>query len=240
MTHHVEDSKFALHNRKEIVFILEDMVKHRTPINLDAAEGMSLVTSVLGVNAESNRVYMDVSSDAYINEQIADSQHVNFATQTGVKVRWHSTHLQWVALQDGEAFSMLIPSVVERIQRREYFRLSTPQGAQALICKIPTETEVIEIPLFDMSVGGIGVSIKGALPEVFMQGAILEGCSVEFPVIGIVPMSLRVCGIWSSIKTKSGEQMHRVGLEFVELSRGAANVIQRYMIQLEAERISLT
>ena len=63
---------------------------------------------------------------------------------------------------------------------------------------------------------------------------------MELPVIGVVPMNLRVRGIWTSMKTKSGEQMHRLGLEFEDLSRGASNVIQRYMIQLEAERISLS
>jgi hypothetical protein len=49
-----------------------------------------------------------------------------------------------------------------------------------------------------------------------------------------------VCGIWSSVKTKSGDQVHHIGLEFVNLSRGASNVVQRYMIQLESERISLS
>ncbi|HLP99466.1 MAG TPA: flagellar regulator YcgR PilZN domain-containing protein [Sideroxyarcus sp.] len=241
MTHHQEDSQFAVHNRKEVVFILEDIAKHRVPINLDTREGAYLVTSVLGVNAEANQVYLDISGDPQVNQRIVDSKYISFVTQTGVKVRWHSTHLHLIPMMDGsDAFVMLIPSMVERIQRREYFRLGTPQGANALICKIPTEAGVIEAPLADMSVGGIGITLKGALNEIFSQGAVLEGCSVEFPVIGVIPMNLRVCGTWSSTQTKSGEQMHRIGLEFVNLSRGAGNVIQRYMIQLEAEKISLT
>jgi c-di-GMP-binding flagellar brake protein YcgR len=134
---------------------------------------------------------------------------------------------------------MFVPAVIERVQRREYFRLSTPQGSHALICKIPTETCDMEVTIVDISVGGIGISIRGEPPEMFSQGALLEGCSITLPSIGAVPTNLRVRGIWTSITTKSGGQMSRIGLEFEGLSRGAANVIQRLIIQLEAENISL-
>lgn len=239
MTHHVDDSPFALHNRLEIVFVLEELAKHRIAINLDTAEGVGLVTSVLGVSSEGNHVYMDISADEQLNEKITNSRHVSFVTQTGVKVRWHSSHLHLVELQDGDAFSMLVPSVIERVQRREYFRLNTPQGSNALTCKIPTETGVMETTIVDISVGGIGISVRGVPHEMFSQGALLQGCSITLPVIGAVPTNLRVRGIWTSIQTKSGEQMCRIGLEFDGLSRGAANVIQRLIIQLEAEKISL-
>jgi c-di-GMP-binding flagellar brake protein YcgR len=242
MTHLQSDnSEFSIHNRKEIVHILEDLVKHRIALNLSADEGTHLVTALLGVNADANQVYLDNSSDEHLNQQITASQYISFSTQTGVKVRWHSTHLRQIAMMDGgDAFVMQIPAAIERIQRREYFRLNTPQGSRALICKIPAGDEILEVNIIDMSVGGLGISLRGERNEIFSQGAILEGCSVHFPVVGIVPVKLRVCGMWGSNATKSGEQIHRIGLEFVELGRGAGNVIQRYLIQLEAEKISLT
>ena len=239
MTHRVEDSPYALHNRKEIVFVLEELAKHRVAIILDTAEGVGLVTAVLGVSSEGNHVYMDISSDEQLNERITNSKHISFVTQTGVKVSWHSSHLHLVELQDGDAFSMLVPSVIERIQRREYFRLNTPQGNNALLCKIPAATGIMEATIVDISVGGIGISIRGEPHEMFSRGALLEGCSVTLPAIGEVPTNLRVRGIWTSIQTKSGEKVCRIGLEFEGLSRGAANVIQRLIIQLEAEKISL-
>lgn len=239
MTHRVEDSPFAIHNRKEIVFHLEDIANNRTLINLETSEGVSLVTSLLGVSSEANYVYVDISPDERINERIVDSKHISFATQTGIKVCWYSSHLHLVTLADGDAFSMLVPAVIERIQRREYFRLSTPQGSKALVCKIPTKNSIFEATIVDMSAGGIGLSVRGVPDECITQGAILEGCSVEFPIVGVVKMDLRVCGMWKSTMTKSGEQMHQIGMQFVNLSRSAENVIQRYMMQLQSERISL-
>ena len=239
MTHHVDDSPFAIHNRKEIVFHLEDMAKHRIAINLDTSEGTSLVTSVLGVSSEANHVYMDISPDERINNKIVKSKHVTLSTQGGVKVRWRSSDLLLESLPDGDAFLMPLPAVVERIQRRNYFRLNTPQGSKTLHCKIPLASGFFDATIVDMSVGGIGILIKGNPPSIISQGAILEGCSVAFPGGGIIPLTLKVFGVWASHQAKGAEQRHHVGLAFEKLSGGASNVIQRYMVQLEVERMGL-
>lgn len=240
MTHSIEDSPFAIHSHKEITFLLEGLAKQKTLVTLETQENVVLVTTVLYVSGDEKYVCVDASVDDSVNARLADSKHISFVTQSDIKVRWYSTHLQLVTMPDGKyAFSMHVPSVVERIQRREYFRLDTPQGKNALICKIPTENEIIEVPLCNMGVGGICVTVKGELPAIFVQGEILEGCSIEFPEIGRVPISLRMRGQWSTIKTLSGEEFHRLGLQFCNLSRGASNVIQRYMVQLEAAQISL-
>ncbi len=237
--HSKNDSPFAIYNPKEIVHILNELAKHRIVINLDAGAGIGLVTTVLYVSGDRKYVCIDVSKHDEINQKIIDSKHVSFTTQTDIKVRWQAGDLQLVSMADGLAFSMRVPEVIERVQRREFFRLYTPQGSKALICHIQTGDEVLEVTLVDMSIGGVGITYRGVQNEVFVQGAVLEGCSIDFPEIGRVPVSLRVCGIWSLTQTKSGGLVHRIGLQFVDLSRGAGNVVQRYMIQLEAEKISL-
>lgn len=240
MSSKVENSDYAIYNRKEIIFILEDLAKHRIAITLNSSDGVSFLTSVLEVNADEDYVYLDISPDERINQKVLQSKSVIFSTQGGVRVRWHAANLELVALADGDALSMEIPEAVERIQRREYFRLNTPQGGKALICKMPFENGFYEASLVDMSVGGIGLSIKGTPPPFISQGAVLTGCSIDFPGIGPVPLTLRVFGLWASVKTKSGEQTHHVGLAFEKLSGSASNVVQRYMIQLEIERINFT
>lgn len=241
MTHPVEDPQFAIYNHKEIVFILEGLVKSRTHLSLDAQGGVGIVSAVLAVSTNGNYIYLDISGNEETDDKILASKLVKFSTQSGVKVRWRSSGLKLVALPDGNAFEMATPEVVERIQRREYFRLHTPQGGKALVCQFPTdEDECYEATIVDMSVGGIGVSVRGTPPhEIFEKNTIIEGCRVEFPVVGIVPMTLKICSIRPSSVTKSGEQMYHIGMEFQNLSRGGSNVVQRYMIQLESERISV-
>ncbi len=242
MTQSIENSQFAIHNRKEIVFVLEDLIKHRTTITLDAGGNVGLVTAVLAISANNEYIYLDVSTDEVINDKILASKHIKFSTQSGVKIRWHTTELRYVELRDGTAFEMPTPVMIERIQRREYFRLHTPQGNGGLVCNIPVgESEgQYNAAVLDMSVGGIGVSVRGEPPAFLFHGALLVNCSVNFPVAGKVSFNLKICGIIPYAKTKSGEQLYHFGMEFVDLSRSASNVVQRYMVQLESERISLS
>ena len=240
MTLRQENSPFALHNRKEIVFILDDLAKHHTAINLDTLEGVGLVTSVLDVDSNEGEVYLDISPDEKINEEILNGKQVSFATQTGIKVRWHATRMRLVSLSDGDAFAMDIPASIERIQRREYFRMSSLMGSKALKCKIPFGAGFIELPIVDISVGGIGISHRGTPHEIFTMNELLEGCNIEFPSVGPLFVRLRVCGVWTKSQTKSGEQIHHIGLEFLGLNRATESIIQRYMVQLERERISLS
>lgn len=238
MTHSAEDSDFTIRNRKEIIFILDDLAKQRPALTLTAKDGTSTLTAVLGVDVDDNCVYFDIGPSEKTNEHILNSEDLRFSTQTGVRVRWHAAGITLVELQDGMAFSIEIPEEIVRIQRREYFRLSTPRGDKGLICKIQLgETGVMNVPVVDMSVGGVGLSLRGEIPPAFQKGSVLQGCSIEFPAVGAVSFSLKVCGIFSSNKTASGEQVHHLGTEFVSLGRGASNVVQRYMIQLESERI---
>jgi len=237
MTQREENPEFTKYNRKEIVSILEDMVRQHMPLNIQTAEGISVLSSVLEVDSEDDTIYLDISPDDRINDRIVASKQVTFFTNGGVEIRWNTSNLQKVTLTDGDAFFMPIPKSIERIQRREYFRLNTPQGSKALFCKIQTDKEVFNAPLADMSVGGIGLSIKGEPPSIISQGAVLEKCSIDFPGVGIIPLSLKVFGLWPTSKTKSGEQMYHVGLEFVKLTGKASSVVQRYMVQLELERI---
>lgn len=232
-----EHPDFIIHNRKEMASILGGLVKSRAAINLDTQCGASMVTKVLKVSDEENYIHLDISPDNAINDQIIRSNHVNFSTQNGIIVRWHSTHMHRVPLPDGDALSNAFPSAIERIQRRESFRLKIPQGKDALICKIPVDNDIIEATIIDMSTGGVGISIKGALPDSFSQGGQFSGCGIEFPGIGNVPVGVRICRIWEASNTKSSEQVTCLGMEFVNLSRGAGNVIQRHLNELQVKSL---
>ena len=238
MAHHIDDSEYSLHHRREIISILEGLKKDRVAIRLSTSHGEEFITSVLDVSSEKNHVYLDVSADEKVNSKVTGSKHVTFTTQTGVSVRWHSTHVSLIELTDGNALSILVPAVVQRIQRREYFRLPLPQGRNGLVCKITFPEEILEAPVKDMSLGGIGIVLKDAHHPAFSQGAILERCSIEFPDVGIVHFKLRVCGMRVFQKTRGGDNLYHIGMEFTDLSRGANNVIQRYMVQMECAQIA--
>jgi hypothetical protein len=101
MTHSIDDSPFAIHSHKEITFILDGLAKQKTSITLDTHDGVVLVTSVLYVSGDGKYVCIDAGADDSVNARIVDSKQVSFVTQSDIKVRWYSTHLQFVTMPDG-------------------------------------------------------------------------------------------------------------------------------------------
>ncbi len=235
MTHHADDSKYSIHHRKEIISIFETLRKERAAIRLATSSAGEITTSIIKASDEGNYVYLDVTADEKLNSRVADSKHITFTTEIGVKVKWHSYHIQLISLQDGTAFSIRVPAVVQRIQRREHFRVPIPQGKNGLICKILLLEEMLEVPIRDMSAGGICIAVQKPLNPIFSQSEVLERCQIEFPVVGIVHFKLKICEI-----RPSSDDLCLIGTEFVGLSRGASNVIQRCLLQLEAEYRSIT
>ena len=237
MSQHIDNPEYSIRHRKEIISALEHLKKSREAIKLSTSCGEKFITTVLEVNSEKNHVYLDVCPDETMNSRIANDKHLTFTTQTGVLVKWQSTHISKVELPDGTAFSIPVPAVIQRIQRREHFRLTLPQGSRGMICKIPVAEEILEVPVRDMSAGGIGVVLKDPLHPAFSQGTILEGCSIKFPDVGVVSFKLEIRSIRAFQRSTEGGSTYHVGMEFVDLMRGASNVVQRYLIQLEGEKI---
>lgn len=234
MSHHVDDSKYSVHYRKEIVSILESLRKERVAIKLATSNTEEITTFIIEVSDQGNHVYLDVTADEKLNSRISSSDHIAFTTRSGVKIRWHSTHIRLVKLPDGAAFSILVPAVIQRIQRREHFRVPVPQGKNGLSCKISLPEETIEAPVRDISAGGICIAATKPLNPVFSRSAVLERCQIEFPVVGVVHFKLKIHEI-----RQPNDSLCLIGAEFMELSRGASNVVQRCLLQLEAEYRSM-
>lgn len=230
MPHHADDSKYSIHNRKEIISILESLRKERAAIQLAASNAEEITTSIIEASDQGNYVYLDVTADERLNSRIADSNHITFTTRGGVKVKWHSTHIRLVRLPDGAAFSILVPALVERVQRRESFRVPIPQGKNSLACRIFLLEKMLEAPIRDISATGICFAAKKPLPSVFSEGAVLGRCQIEFPVVGALQFKLRIREIRAS-----HDNSCYISAEFMDLSRSANNVMQRSLLQLEVE-----
>jgi c-di-GMP-binding flagellar brake protein YcgR len=125
-----------------------------------------------------------------------------------------------------------------RLQRREFYRLTTPI-ARPLKCRMPLplvggDEHLHEATVFDISGGGIGIS---APPEdvPFATQQQVQNCRIELPEVGIVTCTVKVCSVFE-ITLKSGARVKRAGCEFVKLPGPMATLIQRYIIKVERER----
>jgi c-di-GMP-binding flagellar brake protein YcgR len=232
MSNHIDDSKYSVRNRNEVIAILECLKKERVAIKLSTSHGEECNTYVLSVSAKQNLVFMDISCDEKINTKVANRNHVTFSTKTGIQVRWHSKNVSLVNLPDGIAFSIRIPEVLQRIQRREHFRFPIHKK---LVCRKLLPTVKIEAQVKNISAGGVGVVLDKPLNPVCSQGSLLDYCDIDLSAIGVVHFKLKICHAWAITNTRSGYNMC-LGMEFVDMNRGTNIAMQRYLMQIGSKK----
>jgi len=233
-------SKYLLHSKKEILFILRAMRDKGDLITVYFNHGNDfLLTSLLSVSAEANAMQLDPGSNSVMNRKALEADKLIFmATHDKVKIQFTVKRLAKSEYQGREAFRATIPDELLRLQRREFYRLTAPI-AHPLRCVIPLRMAdgsrtTVETTVIDISGGGLGVM---APPEglEFETDHLFENCRIELPEVGTVLATLRVRNIFE-FTTRSGAKTRRAGCQFVDLPGPMLTLIQRYIIRIERER----
>ena len=242
VTHTHDEEQYIVQNQKQIVQILNDLAKNHEMLKVTFGHD-SCLTSVISVDVTNHALYLDVGIDEAFNNRLAASHHVVFTKEDGVKVKWTSTHVALTNLKDGKAIKVALPQSIMRLQRREFFRLTTPI-INPVPCVIPIVNEanpdvdrVIELSLADVSLGGIGVLASDPIDELLVIGASFNQCKISFPDVGETSLTLQVRNI-TQITIKDGVIKHRIGLQFISPSRGNEGLINRYVYNLERQAMA--
>lgn len=240
-----DEEQYIVRNPKEVVQILNDLIKHKSMIKLTFNRGADVcLTSVIEVDAKTGAVYLDVGIDEAFNRRLLASNHVIFLKEDGVKIKWTTTNVAAVELKDGKAIKIALPNDMVRLQRRNCYRFTTPVTTP-VVCKIsvpdvlkPTEEAILALTLVDVSLGGIGVLATPPLNPALVIGQAFNGCKIGFPGVGETNLTLKVIYI-KEIQVQDVVTKYRVGFEYVEPSRGNEGLINRYVSLLERQAIAL-
>ena len=155
--------KYLLHAKKEIVFILRAMCDKGVLITVYFNQGNDfLLTTLLAVSADGGSMLLDPGSNAEMNRKALESDKLIFtAMHDKVKIQFTVKHLASTEFKGREAFRAAVPGELLRLQRREFYRLTTPV-ANPLRCVIPLRLAdgsrtTIETTVVDISGGGLAV-----------------------------------------------------------------------------------
>ncbi|WP_158228843.1 flagellar brake protein [Chitinimonas sp. BJB300] len=120
-------------------------------------------------------------------------------------------------------------------QRRAYYRLMTLEVAP-LSCFVPVQGDEVEIDLVDLSAGGLG--ILGYMPGLLLRpGVKYRGIRIELPKLGTLVADIEI-RVVNDITLRNGIRTTRSGAQFLNLGTPAQNLIQRYILQAERDRLA--
>lgn len=239
---HADDySQYLLREKREIAFVLRQLASRRSMITAYyGSGGKFLLSSVVGVSADEHTVFLDLGNDeAAIVGAIAAGNLLCITQLEQIKIQFQITSPERTEYERFPALAAPLPAVLLRLQRREYYRLTTPV-AEALACQIVLKGETphtVEAKVLDISGGGISVLIPPQGTD-FQPGMEFQDCRLVLPDFGPVTASLRVKNLFM-LTGRNGVAMLRAGCQFSNLSTPMANAIQRYILKVERDRKSL-
>lgn len=244
VTNFSDEQQYVVRNVKEIIQILNELIKQKSFIKVSFNEGLEqCLTTIIEVDAQNNALYLDIGLDEAFNSRLLASHNVLFTKETGVRVKWTSHHLSEVTLKDGRAIKVALPESLIRLQRREFFRVATPV-VNPVTCEIPTVDEshpelngTLSFTLADVSLGGVGIVAEDPLNSALKIGTYFDSCQIVLPEFGTTNLTLQVKNI-IPMPIKDGTIKYRIGLLYVKPSLANEALLHRYTFNLERELCS--
>ena len=234
-------SQYLLFSRSEILAVLRTLIQKNAMITVHFDQGRSfLLTSMISLAAENTGFFLDIGSDDEMNRRALKAKKLIFtALIDKVKIQFSLEKIILVQHDGRPSFYGRIPEKLLRLQRREYFRLSTPiANPLKLHTTLPRpdgSLMQIEFPLIDISGGGVGLTVSLEQAQLFQRGDLLVDCRLMLPNEGLLVTTLCVRNMFN-VTTRSGAHYVRVGCEFTDMPPARLTLVQRYITRVERER----
>lgn len=231
---------YLIENPLDVAFHLRTLQRQASVISLYLEDGQQFfLTRLLDVDDKHNRISLDASQHAPLNTLATQSRKITLsATVDRIKVQIRLSELHTGEHAGKAALIAPLPARMLRLQRREFFRVETPR-LSPLRCQLALRSEhgirVFDLPLFDISGGGLALIGDVALAEQFSLGELFTECRLEIPGESVLTVNLRVREVLK-IETVNGDHQLRLGCEFIGLPGTRLAMIERYITKLERER----
>lgn len=225
---------------REIRFILRTLIERRAMISAYfGPTGDFLLTAILRMSDDETSLYLDWGADDAINARVENSDLLTCATQLDrVRIQFDLKQVRQSTLAGAKVFLAPVPDAMLRLQRREYYRLTTP-ATHGVTCSVLVgsdgpDASRVEAKVLDISGGGLAVMVP-PVGTPFEPDREFHHCRITLPEIGTIEARMRVCSVFR-ISAANGKPMLRAGCQFIKLPDSKVSMIQRYILRVERER----
>ena len=235
------DDAFRVRSRREVIAILDDAIARRVLTTLHYQGSTShIVTCLLRLNPEFEELVFDAArSDAVNRAVVASNRLVFVALIDHIKTQFSARRAEATMFEGRPALRTRLPESILRLQRRDFFRVPAAL-AETFACQVTLPGGAIaSYSVSDLSVGGLSMLV-GHAHQGLEAGTVLENCRIELPGQGVITTAIEIRSRAELTGTAPNAARIRFGCRFRNLPGTVANVIQRYINQVERQRRALT
>lgn len=236
-----DDHRFRITSRIEIVSELRAALAEGALLTLTFGPGNdSALSKLLEVDAEENTLILDACQNRHDNTKVCAAGAITAeAMVRRIRVRFEVSVATPVDYEGRPALRLSIPDSIQRIQRREAYRIDTPTN-EVVNCRFVHPVlphREVALRVADISVRGMGLTADYGLWSAPV-GEIIKACRIDLPDTGVVHCDAQIVRVFEC----PGGGKHRlwIGCQFVQIAGPATTLLQRYILQLERARIART
>jgi c-di-GMP-binding flagellar brake protein YcgR len=195
----------------------------------------SFLSLIIDIDAKARVFRFDNSIDTALNDAVERSGRLVFtAMPLGVRIQFNIPgRIKTVAHRDGQpAFQGDFPTSIFKLQRRDHLRVRQLNPKPLLCTLLHPNGTVITMKLHDISLGGVGMLIRGGLAVDPMD--VFADCRIDLGNSGVLEVAMTVL-YKRQVANFDGIVHTFVGARFIDLGRDAENLVRHYIGQVERE-----
>lgn len=195
------------------------------------------LTSLIAVNDDDDTILLECGRHDKLNNHVLHKQRLLCSTSLDkIKIQFTCRDIAQVEYEGQPAFRMSLPTDLLRLQRREFYRMTTPIVApvKCALSVLRNDTPAtIELNLVDISCGGIAVLTPADkfTPELGTN----YGCTLRLPHSSALRCEVQARNAYM-IRLANGKVSQRMGFAFIKMPESLHAAIQRYIMAMERER----
>lgn len=224
---------FLIRSPLEIRGVLRSIQDQGTLLRMyTGKESLALITTLLEIDDDNVSIVVDNSADDTFNERLVQSDYISFETTLDkVRVVFTSVGAEHCIHDNRPALRLVFPEAMERVQRREYYRVDIPLTVLTVATIVKPDGKTIEAAIKDLSVGGVSLIDDRNILE-STAGIIHRSCQLSLPDTGLVTTDLQVRRSHEET-LPSGKKIRIIGYQFINLPNPMYITVQQYISRLE-------
>jgi c-di-GMP-binding flagellar brake protein YcgR len=226
---------FRVSHPREILALLRQVRDASVAVNLNAPDGGALTSTLWALDDGRRRLSFSADDQhPQLQPLIAADEAVAVAYLDSVKLQFDLRGLLLVRSTGACALQAEMPAEVYRFQRRQAYRVRTPErGAPIARLRHPSLPEMtLSLRVIDVSIGGCALFMPHDVPPL-QPGTLLSEVQIELDADTRFPAALTLQHV-SAIPPN--ERGLRLGCEWAPLGGSAERALQRYIDQTQKRR----